>query len=536
LSYERLRADFRWSAPARYNIGTACADTREPAAPAIHSIGPKGATRTLSFGDLTRLSNRLANGLKRLGVEPGDRVGIVLPQCEQTCIAHLATYKCGAIAVPMSILFGLDALAYRFDDCRPRLVVADRDRLDAVSEACGDAVVVAHETDPRARHDFWRLIDEGSSSFTPVDTSPDDPALLMYTSGTTGAPKGALHAHGMLLGHQPGFALSHDGFPKPGDVFWTPADWAWIGGLVNGLLLTLTNGRPIVAAPRVRFDPEWAGQLIESHRVRNVFLSPTALKLMREAQVSIPSGTLRTAMSGGEALGGDLLEWAREHLDVTINEIYGQTEANYVIGNSHECWPIRPGSMGRPYPGHDLAVLDGDDSPAQAGATGELALRLPDPVAFLGYWRAEAATASKVRNGWLRTGDLATADEDGYIWFHGRADDLISSSGYRIGPEEIEQCLNRHQAVSMAAVVGVPDPVRGQVVKAFLQLKGGVEPCDELRDEIQDFVRRRLAAYAYPRLIEFVDEIPLTTTGKIRRAALREPAGIEPSLPDGTAI
>ena len=424
----------------------------------------------------------------------------------------------------MSILFGHEALLHRLGDSGAEAVVTDGERLERVAEVAasvGAQVVVADERASPPQSDFWELVAGGADRLDPVQTRPDDPALIIYTSGTTGPPKGALHSHRVLIGHQPGFQLSHDFFPQEGDLVWTPADWAWIGGLINALLSSLFHGRPVVGAARGSFDPERSADLIVRHGVRNVFLPPTALKMMRNAGVSLPTGTLRTVMSGGEVLGEEMLEWARAQLGVTVNEIYGQTEANYVVGNSSTAWPVRPGSMGRPYPGHDVEVLLPDGSAAPRGEVGEVAVRAADPVVFLGYWQQPEATAEKVPDEWLRTGDLARTDEEGYLWFQGRIDDVITSAGYRIGPEEVEQCLLKHPAVSLPAVIGVPDEVRGQSVKAFIQLVDGVTPNEELKREIQQFVRGRLAAYEYPRSIEFLAEIPLTVTGKVRRAELR---------------
>jgi acetyl-CoA synthetase len=525
LDYMRLRAEFRWRIPPRFNIGVACVDDQPPAAPALIAPAADGALREYSFGEVAAQSNRLANGLRDVGIDQGDRVGIVLPQRVETLLSHVAVYKLGAVAVPMSVLFGYEALLHRLGDSGARAVITDDGCLERVAEAAeaaGGVQVILVEEPARPPHlSFTRLVMDGADRLDPVPTGADDPALIIYTSGTTGPPKGALHGHRVLLGHQPGFQLSHDFYPQEGDVFWTPADWAWIGGLINSLLSSLFHGRPVVGAARGAFDPEWSTSLIRTQGVRNVFLPPTALKMMRQADVALAAGTLRTVMSGGEVLGEEMLEWAREHLGVTVNEIYGQTEANYVVGNSSHLWPVRPGSMGMAYPGHDVAALDPAGAPAAAGETGEVAIRMPDPVAFLGYWNQPEATKAKVPDGWLRTGDLARVDGDGYLWFQGRIDDVISSAGYRIGPEEIEQCLLKHPAVALPAVIGVPDEFRGQAIKAFIRLVPGVEPSEDLKREIQSFVRRRLAAYEYPRWIEFVDEIPLTVTGKIRRSELR---------------
>jgi acetyl-CoA synthetase len=512
-SYEGLRAGFRWELPAEFNIGAACVDRWDAAAPALLVEDGAGRFEEITFGTVRALSNRLGNALRGLGVERGARVAVVLPQSLEAALAHVAAFKIGAVSVPMSILFGHDALQHRIADSGAQVVITDAQRLDRVeppSREAGATLVVTNAASRPPVLGFDELIAGGSPELNQAPTGPDTPALVIYTSGTTGASKGALHGHRVLLGHQPGFQLSHDRFPRPGDRFWTPADWAWIGGLMNGLFSCWYHGRPIAATPRTRFDPEWAVGMIHAAGIRNTFLPPTALRLMRAAEVRLPHGTLRTIMSGGEVLGTETHEWAQEGLGVSVNEIYGQTEANYVIGNSQEVWPVRHGSMGRAYPGHNVDIHEG-----------EIVIRLPDPVAFLGYWNQPEATAAKTAGGLVRTGDRGRRDDDGYFWFEGRVDDVISSAGYRIGPEEVEQCLTAHPAVALAAAIGVPDETRGEIVKAFVVLRDGYVGSDALAGEIQGHVRTRLAAYEYPRQLEFVDSLPLTVTGKIRRAELR---------------
>jgi acetyl-CoA synthetase len=524
-SYGELRDEFRWDLPAAFNMGTACADRHAPDDLALIELTDAHGERSFTFGDLTRLSNRFANGLQGVGVAAGDRIGIVLPQRLETGVAHLAAWKMGAVTVPMSGLFGPDALRYRLEDSGARAVITDHRALDRVAEVAagidGLTVIVAEDDVSAPHRRFDDLAEQGSDTLEAAPTTPDSPGLLIYTSGTTGAPKGALHGHRVLLGHLPGFDLAFDLYPQPGDRMWTPADWAWIGGLMDALMPAWFHGTPAVAAPRGGFDPEWAMRLMAEHRVTASFLPPTALKLMRQAGVGEP-GVLRAILSGGEPLGEQMLDWGREHLGVTINEIFGQTEANLLIGNCAAAWEVRPGSTGLPYPGHELAVMDEQGNRLPPGELGEIVLRTPDPVMFLEYWNRPEATADKVRDGWLRTGDLGKVDEDGYFWFASRTDDVINSAGYRIGPAEIEECLMKHPAVAMAAAIGVPDEVRGQVVKAFIKLADGHQPSDDLRADVADLVRNRLAAYEYPREIEFVDELPMTTTGKIRRLELKQ--------------
>jgi acetyl-CoA synthetase len=526
-TYETLRAAFEWQVPPKLNMGELCADRHPATDLALIFIDARGRREDHTFGALASASNRLAHGLaSAAGVTLGDRVGIVLPQCVETGIAHLALYKAGAIALPLSGLFGADALRYRLSDSAARAIITDAGHLEAVAEIAAetDAEVVCIDGSPSPHHDFWDLVAKGADVTPAVTTTGDTPALLIYTSGTTGPAKGALHAHRVLHGHLPGFDLAHEFFGRPNDRFWTPADWAWIGGLMDGLMPAWFHGKPVVAAARAKFDPEWALRLMAEHDVRNVFLPPTALKLMRQSDASEAGVRLRTIMSGGEPLGEEILAWTRDRLGVTINEIYGQTEANLVVGNCAAAWEVRPGSMGRPFPGHDVIVLADDGTPCPDGELGQLAIQAPDPVMFLGYWEKPVETQAKFTadGRWLLTGDLGRADGEGYLWYAARDDDVINSGGYRIGPAEIEACLMRHPSVAMAAAIGIPDELRGEIVKAFVVAAPGVEPSPGLEREIRDTVKYRLAAYLYPREIEFVEALPLTTTGKIRRLELRE--------------
>ena len=529
-TYESLRSSFRWDIPERFNIGVQTVGRhadRRPGATALIFEDETGAVRRYTFLEIRRLANRLSNVLVAQGLRPGDRVAILLPQSPETAIAHLAAYRAGFVAVPLFVLFGPDALEYRLVDSGAKAIVTDvanwpklaefRDRLPDLRTA-----IVTGGGGIDGTLDFDAALAKASRRFRWRDVLADDPAMISYTSGTTGPPKGALHAHRFLLGHMPGVMLPHDFPPRPCDVFWTPADWAWIGGLYDVLFPAWFWGLPVVAHRERRFDPERAIDLMARHGVTNVFLPPTALKLMRQSGARPPEGLrLRAVGSGGETLGGELLEWGRANLGVTINEFYGQTECNLVVSNSAGIMPVKPGSMGRPVPGHEVAVISDDGEPLPAGEVGEIAVRRPDPVMFLGYWNQPDATRDKFVGDWLRTGDRAAVDEDGYFWFQARNDDVITSASYRIGPGEIEDCLLRHPAVAMAAVVGIPDPVRTEIVKAFIVLAPGRAPTPALTAEIQDFVRTRLAAHEYPRQVEYLDALPMTATGKVIRRELR---------------
>ncbi len=529
--YMRLRAGFSWRIPEYYNIADDICDRHAAysGSPALIVVERGGQVAVHTFDDVRRQSNRLANVLLAHGAQRADRLAILLPQAPETLFAHVAAFKAGLVSVPLFSLFGADALEYRLANSGARFLVTDEASLLNIEPLRGrlpELRLVLVIGDPRSygagTESFTETLARASDHFVNVRTRAEDPALIIYTSGTTGNPRGALHAHRVLLGHLPGVELSHDFFPQAGDVAWTPADWAWIGGLLDILLPSLHHGIPVVAYRARKFDPEEAYWLMASRRIRNVFLPPTALKLMRQADArALGAHRIRSVASGGEPLGDDLLEWGRRTFGVTINEFYGQTECNMVVCNDAELFAVKPGSMGRAVPGHDVRVVDETGTPVATGATGMLGIRRPDPVMFLGYWRDDAATTAKYAGDFLLTGDHGREDEDGYLWFEGRSDDLITSAGYRIGPVEIEECLLKHPAVAIAAVVGVPDPVRTQLVKAVIVLGAGAVASPELAREIQEFVKLRLAAHEYPRIVEFVAELPLTISGKIMRRELR---------------
>jgi acetyl-CoA synthetase len=525
-SYDEVYSGFRWELPERFNIGVAACDRHADGSGRLALVyeAPDGTLERFSYDDLKRLSNRCANALAGMGVGPGDRVAVLLPQRPETAIAHLAIYKLGAVALPLFTQFGPDALEHRLGDSGARALITDGENLAKVPDGLADlATILVVDGDSRGNPLFWPSLERAADQFSPANTGIDDPALVIYTSGTTGKPKGALHAHRVLLGHLPGVQLAHGFFPATGDLYWTPADWAWIGGLLDVLLPSLYFGVPVLAHRARKFDPEEAFALIARHGVRNAFLPPTALKMMR--QVPKPRERfghhLRSVASGGEALGEDILDWCREAFGVEVNEFYGQTEANLLVGNCASLFPVRPGSMGRATPGHCVEIIGPDGRSLPSGESGVIAVRHPDPVMFLGYWANPEATQAKFTGDWCLTGDVAVKDGDGYIWYKGREDDLISSGGYRIGPTDIEECLMKHPAVLMAAVVGSPDPVRGEIVRAFVVVKPGVERAPGLSDEIRAFVGARLAYYQAPREIVFVPELPLTATGKIMRRELR---------------
>jgi acetyl-CoA synthetase len=530
-SYDALYRDFRWTIPDRFNIGVAVSDAwavREPDRVALLDYRAEGEPDTLSYAELSARSNALANALKKCGLGRGDRVALLLPQCFETAIAHVAIYKLGAIAVPLALLFGVEALEYRLQAAGVKTVITNAagcaklrqipnlrlEMIVSIDGAEGDAL------------GFAQLVADHAPYFDAEPSTPDDPAMMIFTSGTTGPPKGALHGHRVLLGHLPGVQMPHEFLPQAGDRLWTPADWAWAGGLLNILLPGLHFGVPVVAGRFEKFDGEAALGLAEKMRIRNAFIPPTALRMVKAVKDIRRRFKLdfRTIGSGGESLGRETFDWGRQELGVTINEFYGQTECNLVLSSCAAIGVSKAGAIGRPVPGHTVGIIDEAGRRVKPGEAGQIAVCRPDPVMFLGYWQNDEATAKKFIGDWMTTGDQGVEDEQGYVHFFGRDDDVITSAGYRIGPGEIEDCLTGHPAVALVAAVGKPDPLRTEIVKAYIVLKDGQEPSEALSGEIKNWVREKLSAHEYPREVEFVDSMPLTTTGKVIRRIFRDRA------------
>lgn len=518
--WDTMRAAFPATIKARAEamgpIHLSCCDSWARLIPDRVAIRDLTSGRDWTYAELQDASIRLAGALQAAGVVRGDRVAIFLPQSAQVMVAHFAAHRLGAISVPLFTLFGMDALAFRLRDSAAAAVLTDAENLDRIEGLRGEL--------PALR----TVLTLPLATAHPLpadlpDIGADDPAVMIYTSGTTGPPKGALHAHRFLLGHLPSMEISHERFPQPGDCGWTPADWAWIGGLMDMAMPCLYYGVPLIARRLPRFDPAEAAALINGEGVRNAFLPPTALKLMRAA--GLPTLHLRSVSSGGEALGAELLGWGQAQLGCAINELYGQTECNLAVTQAAGFMTVRPGAMGKALPGFDVAVIAPDGSAAAPGMIGEIAIRRGAPSMFLGYWNQPEKTAAKFTGDWMRTGDLGTCGADGYLSYVSRDDDLITSAGYRIGPSEIEACLSADPDIVMAAVVGVPDPVRTEVVVAHLVLRDGVVWSDALAMRLAASVRLRVGAHLVPRRFVVQDALPMTATGKILRRVLRD-AGI----------
>ena len=525
-NFDDIGASFSWKIPANFNLAEAVCGRHKKISKqiALFCENDRGESARYTFGDLEKLSNRLANVLISLGLKRGDRVAILLPQRVETGITHLAAWKAGALSLPLSILFGSEALRYRLEDSGARFVITTKEASEVLQQLGPDLANLETIINCDDRESgFWALIDKASDQFSSVVTQANDPALVIYTSGTTGPPKGAVLAHRCLLGNLTGFELSQNFFPQPDDLMWTPADWAWTGGLLDGLMPSWFYGRPVLGFDGGKFDPERACDLVSHYRVKNAFIPPTALKMLRQvSDKSIKSLDFRSIMSAGESMGAHIFQWAEEVLHVKVNEMWGQTEFNYLVGNCSSIMTVKPGAMGKPYPGHRVEPIDENGNVLADGEIGELCAWRDDPVMFLGYWNRDQATRDKFIGPWWSTGDLGYRDSDGYLWFMGRKDDVISSAGHRIGPGEIEDCLLKNPSVSQAAVVGIPDELRGEIIKAFVVLAPGHQSSEALKKEIQSQVRRERSEYEYPREIEFLAQLPMTTTGKIRRVAWRE--------------
>lgn len=502
--YDAMRAGFRWDLPARLNMAAQCLD--HPAGQTA-IIEWDGAAHPVSYGDLAAMTRRLAAALP---VAAGDRVGVLRTQSAWTAAAHLAVWWRAALSVPLFKLFGPDALALRLRDAGVQVVVTDPEGRAMLADFPDLTVIVPEDGLPDAAPPPM------------VETGPEDPAILIYTSGTTGAPKGALHGHRILTGHLPGVIVSHDMLGQPGDCLWTPADWAWIGGLFDVALPALALGVPVVAARMPKFDAHIAARLIADCGVRNAFLPPTALRLLKAADARIPG--LRSVASGGETLGAEMLAWGQAAFGLTINEFYGQTECNMVASSAATLFPARPGWIGRAVPGFEVAVIDAAGQPC--AGEGDIAIARGPACMFQGYWNRPEDTAAKFRGDWMLTGDRGEV-EDGYIRFVGRDDDVITSAGYRIGPSEIEDTLLTHPAVAQVGVIGKPDAMRTEIVKAYVVLREGYNPSDDLAAELQSYARSRCAAHSYPREIAFLHALPMTVTGKVMRRELRKLAEAE---------
>jgi acetyl-CoA synthetase len=509
-SYEQACAEHSWDVPERYNIAADVCDKHDRDKLAMVHEHFDGAVRELNWGELQDLSNQAANVLAGVGVERGDRVAVVLPATAETAAIFFGTWKLGAVLLSMSVLYGDDGIRHRVTDSEPRVLVTDADNAGRFKDSGVELLILGDHT-----------FDGASTEFETADTAADDPAQLYYTSGTTGMAKGIVHGHRYLLAHEE-FIYCHE--VEDGERFHGMGEWAWAAGIAPLLGPWRLGAVQCVYQREGGFDPHKQLDFLSRHEVTNVFTTPTAMRAMMAvdgAGEKYPQ-KFRRVCSAGEPLNPEAIRWFREEYGITVLDYYGLTES-YPLCANYPFMEVREGSMGKPMPGWEVAILDEDEQPVAQGDKGEICLRArSNPHYPLGYWRNDEAAKETFGGDWFHSKDAASEDEDGYYWYEGRADDVIIAAGYRIGPFEVESACIEHEAVREAAAVASPDEVKGNVVKAFIVLAEGHEPSEELADDIKRFVRERLSAYAYPRRIEFVDDLPKTLTGKIRRIELRE--------------
>jgi acetyl-CoA synthetase len=537
--YEEMRRSFRWHVPGRYNIAADVLDKHDSSRLAMLWEDWEGHERRLTFGDMQALTGRTANALRAYGVGEGDRIAVMLPPLPESAATFLAAYKLGAILLSLSVLYGDDAIVHRLGDCSAKVIVTNAENRDRIERVRGELPDLEHVL--VIDEEFGQAVARASDRFETLDTPADQACQIYYTSGTTGLAKGIVHAHRYLLAHNE-FEFLHD--VRDDEVFHSTGEWAWIAGIIPGLLGPWRHGAPIaVFARKGGYDPAQTLHVLEKYKVRNLFATPTALRAMAalgDVSSARPDLCLRRAVAGGEPLNPGVISWFTEQFGVPVMDLYGLSES-YPLCSNFPTLEIRPGSMGKPTPGWDVQILDDDERPLPAGEIGELCLRArQNPHYPLGYWNRPDESQRVFGGEWFHTHDTARLDEDGYVWYEGRNDDVIISAGYRIGPFEVESALVAHPQVVEAAAIASPDPRRGHVVKAFVRVLPGVETSTELAREIQLFVRDRLSAYAYPRTIEFVDDLPKTLTGKIRRIELRqretEAADVERAGPPDHAV
>lgn len=527
--YEEAYEQFEWDIPDQFNIAEAVcgrwADGEDgKQRTALFYEAEDGTTETYTFWQVQQTANKVSNVLVDAGVERGTRVGIILPQRPETVFANLGVLQAGGVSVPLSPLYGNEGLRYRLEHSQTEVAIVDEQRAETLAALEDDldhleTVITVDDPDAIDGRSWERSLETASRDFETVETDAEDSAYIIYTSGTTGKPKGAHHAHRKLLGYIPGWQMMNE-IPGDGAVHYTPSGWSWVGGLFAVVWGAWFHGQAVVGYGG-QFDPETVYGLLERYGVTNTLLTSTMVRMMQDVDHTKYDLDVEVVPSGGEKVTPDIFEFVETTWDAVVNEIYGQTECNFLVGTNHQLMDVNREASGKPCPGHEVAIIDAETGERkEPGEIGHIAVKGPDPSMLLDYWDAPELTEELFVGDWLKTGDAGSYDEDGYIYYEGRADSVIISSGYRVSPIEVEECLREHEAVNDAVVVGADDEERGTIVKAFVKLEGGVEPSSTLASELQSFVKEREAAYKYPRAIEFVDEFPTTASGKIQRHKL----------------
>ncbi|MBM3510026.1 MAG: AMP-binding protein [Alphaproteobacteria bacterium] len=537
-TYREIYDAFAWRVPARYNMAVDLCDrhaAQTPGKVALIHDRDRGEPRRYRFGELAELARRAANAFAGVGLNPGDRVGLLLPQTPEALVTHLACWRSGLISLPVSIALDEETLAYRLNDVEVALLVTDRARYPRIQRLRTRLpslriVSLIDGADIGAR-DFHADLARASPYHAAADTGPDDPAFLAHTSGSTGPSKAVVHGHRMLIGHLPGFDFAYEFFGQPGDLTWSPADWAGGGALSMAVMQALWFGHPTIACHvPPPFDPERVYGVLGRHRVGNLYMMATGFKQIRAAPP--PADVkLRAVISAGEPVGAEMVEWSKGALGVGINEVFGQNECNFLLAHVPKFMAARPGSLGLPPPGFVASVVDAEGRELGAGEVGELACRSPNPVLMIEYWRNPEATRAKFKNGWYLTGDLARRDDQGYFWHQGRPEDVIRRGRRLIAPVEIEDAALKHRAVANAAAIGTGDPEAHDGIKLFVTLKDGAVADTAVTAELSALLAASLATDARPSAIAIIDALPLTSTGKVMRRALREREAVPDAAP-----
>lgn len=528
-TYEEAYRAFEWAIPESFSIPEyVCRQWAESPdgkrRVALFFEREDGGRETYTFWQVQRQANRFSNALQDVGIETGTRVGIVLPQRPETLFANLGTLQAGGISVPLSVLYGSEGLEYRLDHSKAEVAVVDEQRAELLAELEPELdhleTIIALDSSDAIDAISWEMsVANADPLFEPPDISAEDSAYIIYTSGTTGKPKGAHHAHRSLLGYIPGWQMIN-GFPGEEAVHYTPAGWSWVGGLFAVVWSAWGHGQPVVGYGG-QFDAERTYSLLERYGITNPLLTSTMIRMMKDVDPAAYDLDVQVVPSGGEKVTADIYEFVSEEWGGTVNEIYGLTECNFLVATNGRLLDRKREASGKPAPGHKVDIIDGETGERKPDdEIGHIAVQKPDPSMLLDYWDASDRTKELFVGDWMKTGDAGSRDADGYIHYEGRADDVIITSGYRVSPLEIEDCLREHDAVNDAVVIGVDDEERGTVIKAFIRPSSGTTPNAELTDDIKSFVRERKAAYAYPRIIECRESFPTTVSGKIQRYKL----------------
>ena len=528
-SYREAYDQFEWNVPETFNIadvicGRWADRDNGKRRVALFYEDETGSTETYTFWQTQRIANGVSNMLEGVGAMRGTRVGIVLPQRPETLFANLGVLQMGGISVPLSVLYGTEGLRYRLEHSQTQIAIVDRQRADVLDELRDDlnhleTIITIDDPDEIDGQSWENRLATASRNYETIKTNAEDSAYIIYTSGTTGEPKGAHHAHRKLLGYIPGWQMINE-FPGDEAVHYTPSGWSWVGGLFAVVWGAWYHGQPVVGYGG-QFDPETVYGLMERYGVTNPLLTSTMIRMLKGIDHTEYDLDVRVVPSGGEKVTEDIFAYVEEEWDAVVNEIYGQTECNFLVGTNHELMDVNREASGKPCPGHEVAIIDeAVGGRKEPGEIGHIAVKHPDPSMLLDYWNQPDLTDELFVGDWMKTGDVGSYDEDGFIYYEGRADDVIITSGYRVSPLEVEECLREHEAVNDAVVVGVEDEERGTIVKTFVKPTLGTDRSDELIASLQQFVKEREAAYKYPREIEFVDEFPTTVSGKIQRHKL----------------